>query len=276
MTLDFTKDNLSIWKILAVSCTLFMQYLKEISIMVAVVYIPLNCILLIINNASPDMEFVEYLKIINRLEAIIGIIATLGIATFLMKKFKNEETSSMDSLKEWLKSYGRVFWANLITWLMIIFLTLLFIVPWIIYWVYWMFVTFIVLVYKKNSSEAREYSKNIVKWRWWKIFWYSVVFWLLGAIGGFTIGFIEGCILWFIEWSLDASADQLIYIDNWMRLVFDTFLDIALSFFTIVSLIFFLAFDITKSTDNVIQENEWKDNTLEFTEETRIDEIKTN
>ena len=65
-----------------------------------IVYIPVDLILLAADNISPYMALQSQWKMINYLETLIGIIATLGIAVFLIKKMNNEETTPMESIKE--------------------------------------------------------------------------------------------------------------------------------------------------------------------------------
>ncbi len=252
MDLNFTKQNISLSRILAVSWMLFTENIKQIAIITIIVYVPINWILLIIENSSPNIDIQDHMRMINFLESFIGIIATLGIVELLSMKLKNKESSIQDSLILWLKSYGKVVWTSFITWIMIGFLTLLFIIPGVIYSIYWMFVIYIVIIHKLNSSESREYSKNIVQWRWWKAFWYTIVFLFLGSILAFLLNLINWITYWFIWWIYNFSISSFLYFDIVYTLIFNTLIDICFSYFSVVFFIFFLAFDATK--ENTLNE----------------------
>jgi uncharacterized membrane protein len=65
---------------------------------------------------------------------------------------------------------------QLLTALAILGLTLLLVVPGIIFAVYWAFTQQIATLTDKSGRDAMKYSKELVKGRWWKVVGYSLLF----------------------------------------------------------------------------------------------------
>ncbi|MDP3793544.1 MAG: hypothetical protein Q8R07_02210, partial [Candidatus Uhrbacteria bacterium] len=136
------------------------------------------------------------------------------------------KTALKASLSRWLPAIG----TNIILGIFLVGLLLLFIIPGFIYSVFWGFATYAVILNDKSGREALRYSKSIVKGRWWKTFWYNIVFVFLMLLTTFVAGGILGFL-----------PDRGVF-----GIISDTLIDVAFAFFTVVLTIFFINFDHTK------------------------------
>lgn len=237
--LGFTEENTSLWNILAIAWKLFSENFKSIIIIVLIVYIPVDIIIFAINN-TPEIQLIDSIKFIGWIEVLIGVIATLAIAVFLTKKISWEAIWVRDALQDAMKNWGKVVWANIITWLIIGLLTLLFIIPWIIFWVYWTFVTFAVLFYGFNWAQARDHSKSLVDGRWWNTFGILLVIVLLPNIGLLIMSFVYYTLIEVI--GIDTLTIG-IYWNFWIEIINSILIDIVYSYFTVCSFVLFLAYE---------------------------------
>lgn len=233
MTQEIYKNQFSIGKILSESWKRFTENFQLILIITLIVYIPINIILSFIPIGESLENFGTYIRVIQILEGSIGIIATMAIAYAIKNKIDGKSISIGEAFRKSLSRWGAAIGTNIILGIFLLGLTLLLIVPGIIFYVYWIFVTFVIILNDKSGNDALDYSKQIVKGRWWTVAGYSIVFGILG----FIVGIIGGIPYWFLP------ENFLISIAS------NTIIDILMSFFTVVSTIFFINFDSTKKID---------------------------
>lgn len=99
-----------------------------------------------------------------------GFVNTF-LSYYLFIYYKNSSTitsfntliNTKTNINGVIKTFGSNFWRTLL-------LTLLFIIPGIIYTVYWSLATFVCVDKNLAGKPALDYSKNLVKGHWWKIF----------------------------------------------------------------------------------------------------------
>lgn len=235
------RKEIGISGILSESWRLFRENFWLIFIISFVVYIPINTILTFV----PVDQLLEqglrgiriYMRIIQFLEFLIGIIATMAIAYLVKARLDNKKISAWTALKEAVFKWPAAILTSFVTGISLLFLFLLLIVPGIIFAVYWMFVVYAVILKDELAFDAMSYSKSVVKGRWWKALGYSVVFGLLGLIVSLFLGFILGAISFFLPANIIGSG---------IDVIMTTFTDVISAFFTVVFVIFFLNFDATK------------------------------
>jgi hypothetical protein len=161
------------------------------------------------------------------------------LAIFLTWKIENQQITIKDSLHKALQSWGKVVLTNFITGIMIWLLTLLLIVPWIIYGTYWTFITYIVLFLWLTWEGARNHSKLLVTNRWWKTFGMVSVFFLLSFILWMTIGFVFYFFLWYFFYDFETFT----VAENFVVEMLKNFtIDILASYFTICLFVLFVAY----------------------------------
>ena len=233
MTQEIYQKQFSIGKILSESWKRFTENFQLILIITLIVYIPINIILAFVPIGESLENFKLFYWIIQIHEGLIGIIATMAIAYAIKNKIDGKSISIGEALKKSLSRWGAAIGTNIILGIFLLGLTLLLIVPGIIFDVYWIFVIFVVILNDKSGKDALDHSKKIVKGRWWTVVGYSIVFGILGFIV-LMIGVVP---FWFLPENFLTSIATA------------TLIDIIVSFFTVVSTIFFINFDSTKKTE---------------------------
>ncbi len=237
MKQEIYKKEYTIRKIISESWKKFEENFYLILLITLAIYIPINIILYfvpidaLIEQQGALRGIRTYVKIIQILEGLIGIIATMAIAYVIKTKIDGKTVSFGQALKKSLSRWPVAIGTNIMLGIFLLGLTLLLIIPGIIYYVYWIFVLYIVVLHDKSWKSALDCSKAIVKGRWWKVAGYSLVFALFSFIVGIIVGIIP---YWFLP-------------ENFLTSIFsDTLIDIVASYFTVVSVIFFINFDSTK------------------------------
>lgn len=237
MTQEIYQKQFSIGRILSESWKMFIENFQVILIITLVVYIPINIILSLVPIDDSMEGFKLYLRIMQILEGLIGIIATMAIAYAIKNKLEGKVVNAAEALKKALSRWGAAVGTNIMLGIFLLGLTLLLIVPGIIYYVYWIFVSLVVVLNDKSGKDALDYSKKIVEGRWWRVAGYSIVFAMLGII----VGVVVSIPYWFLP-------------ENFLiNIVTDTLIDILFSFFIVALTIFFINFDATKKPDEIVQ-----------------------
>lgn len=178
------------------------------------------------------------MKIIQILEGLIGIIATIAIAFVVQARINNEVITIGNAFKKALSKWGVVIGASILMGLYLFGLYILLIVPGIIFSVYWIFTIYTVILLDKSGKAAMDYSKELVVGRWWTTFWYSVAFGIMSFVVAFGLGYINGLII-----NIAPPSPVIQFILN---VFLSTDIDLGLSFFTVVYVVFFLHFERTK------------------------------
>lgn len=236
MEQEIYNKEYSIGKILSESWRKFKENFRLILLITLIIYIPINIIVAFIPiNTLMEQKgilqgFRTYMEVILALEGLIGIIATMAIAYAIKNKIDGRSISIGEALKKSFSRWGAAIGTNIILGIFLWGLTLLLIIPGIIYYVYWLFVLYVVILQDKSGKSALDYSKTIVKGRWWKVAGYSLVFWILSLI----VGIIAGASYWFLSNNFLTS------------IAIGTLINVVLSFFIVVFTIFFINFDGTK------------------------------
>ncbi len=246
MNQEIYKKEYSIGQILSESWKKFIQKFQLILLVTLAIYIPINIILFfvpfdaLLEQMGGIQGFRIYMKIIQILEGLIGIIATMAIAYIVKQKIDGKTINFKEALKKSLSRWPAAIGTNIILGIFLLGLTLLLIVPGVIYYVYWIFVIYVVILHDKSGKNALDYSKSIVRGRWWKVLGYSLIFGILTLIASLSIGFVEGIILGFLPENFVISIFEILL---------DSFTDFLLAYFTVVSVIFFINFDSTKKSE---------------------------
>ncbi len=183
--------------------------------------------------------FKLYLGVSQLIEGLIGIIAVMAIAYIVKAGVDGQVIGLGQALKKSLSKWLAVIGTNIMLSIFLFGLTLLLIVPGIIYGVYWVFSLYAVVFQNKFGKDAMNYSKAIVKDRWWRVIGYSLVIGLITVTMMLSLGFIL------------RAFSSFILPDNFSfniisSIISDTVIDFVSTFFTVGSVIFFINFDSTK------------------------------
>jgi len=231
---EIHKRQFTVGEIMAVGWKYFTQNWKLIFLITLAVYVPLNLILGLISLDSlvQSQGFMNalkiYLRIIELLELLIGIIAVMAISLVIKAKIDNKKIdfkyAMMQSLKKWPQAVG----TNILAGIFLIGLFLLLFVPGIIFYIYWIFITYVVILKNIWGYSAIKESKAIVQNRWWRTFGIALLFGILTIAVGLIVGGILGYII----------PDHFV-----TNIITETVIDLSLAFFSVLWVVFFINYD---------------------------------
>jgi hypothetical protein len=125
-----------------------------------------------------------YYTLVNIFFIIISVFLTLFVsAGFISTTLKKSKFSSSELIENAKPRYWKYFWFSIVLVIFIFLLTLLLIIPGIIFGIYWIFASYVFFDRKEKIRASLRQSREIVKGRWWNTFGYLI---LLGLI---LIGF---------------------------------------------------------------------------------------
>lgn len=125
------------------------------------------------------IQIPSWLMIIGGALAIVAVIAIVYIAIIyavsllhLIHQHIQWNNPSLKSVITYSRSLdlSKYFGLGLVKWLYLFWLSLLLLVPGIIYSIYWLFTSQIFVIEGLGYPEALDRSKKIVEWRWWNLF----------------------------------------------------------------------------------------------------------
>jgi hypothetical protein len=208
----------------------------KILIIILFIYIPINTIVLLIPvHESLLDDPVRLMQLYGRIyqffEAWVGCIATVGIAAIVEGTILGANLSWGDAMRKGFSRWGSAVGTSILAGLILLGLTLLLIVPGIIWAVYYMFWLYIVALRNIGGKTALDYSKNLVTGQWWRVLGIIIVITLADLITGLIVNIP----LWFLP-------DNLI-----VNVLSNTTLDAISSLFTVISIVFFLNTDYLKN-----------------------------
>jgi len=194
--MDLYSKNYSFWDLFSKTSEIFRNNFKYLLLISLIIYLPLNIILEYVSQfiLSEDFtlkEFSNYTKLAGFLQSVLWVIAEIFII-FLVKWYIDgkEETFNgylKNSFSFWWKGALANIYYSIMVWLLLILL----IVPWIIFAFYWIFFLQI-LVLKDKKVNYLKYSKELVKWKWWNIFWNIIVLYLILIVFSIWLWIIQG------------------------------------------------------------------------------------
>ncbi|MBM7623670.1 hypothetical protein [Sporohalobacter salinus] len=222
------QNKFSLKEVIKTSWRIYKNKFRTILLITLCIYVPINILLFIIRQAYPQMELRTYMDIIRLLEAIIGVIAVMGV-TYVVKEYINDKDIGFNvATGKAFSNWRRVFWTKFLGGIIVGLLTLVLIIPGVIWFVYYSFAIQIVILKNESGKNALDYSKDLVKGDWWRIF----LIWIFRI--GISIGL--GFLLSFF------SSNILI------DLITDTFMDIVDIYFVVIMTVMCLNLDFIKNT----------------------------
>lgn len=114
MKQEIYKKHFSIGRILSESWKRFTENFQLILIITLIVYIPVNIILSFVPIGESIESFKLYVRIIQILEGLIGIIATMAIAYVIKNKIDGKSIGIGDALKKSLSRWTTAIGTNII------------------------------------------------------------------------------------------------------------------------------------------------------------------
>lgn len=239
MFTDIKTRSYGLGKILSAGWKVYREKFRVIFPVILIIYIPVNIILLFVPGDSYGMlEF----RIATLLEFFVGIIAIMAIAKIVECSIEEKEITYGQALQYSLSRWGNSIGTEILGGLIVLGMTLLFIVPGIIWGIYYAFSLYVVTLRDIAGKEALDYSKTLVKGQWGRVFVILFVIGLLTGVTALAVGFVVGIPLAFIP---NAKI---------INIITDTGFDLVAALFTVMTIIFFLNTDYYKNINNKVEQ----------------------
>jgi len=164
-------------------------------------------------------------------EITFGVLGTVAVLYLTRQKIKGTidwKEITRHSLSRWAQTALTMILASIT----VVVLLVLGIIPGIIWAFYYVFITNAVVLRGYSGKQALNYSKSLVKGRWWRTAGFFITFFLIAILPPILLSIINGLLVEFID--LSAFAMQA------MDLFVSFFSYVCLSFPTIAGLVLFL------------------------------------
>ncbi len=234
---EVRSREFSLRDILTSSWSIFNDRFSTIGVITLLIYIPINIVLAFVSiDTLVEREglfrgFKLYLQIARLLEGLIGVLATMAIAYVVERLLAGEKIEYSPAMKKSLSRWKSVIWTGIVAGAIILGFTLLLIVPGIIWSVYYLFFIMVVALRDKRGKAALDYSKSLVKGKWWRVVGISL-----------GLGIIQIAAYAVIEIPFLFTPDGAV-----MDVISGTLMDLASSFFTVAATVFFLNLEYLKT-----------------------------
>ena len=199
------------------------------------IYLPLNTIFELLTVRQPTGAeqtwdvLQKALQISQVLEMFWGIFGTMALIYTVKVVITNTKSNVVDILVHVFSLGIKGIATNLLMTILLIGLTVMLVIPGLIYLVYWQFALTAVVLGGVSLNAALKYSKLLVKGRWWKTAQYS--FWIMTITLFATM----------IYSTIVIKGDNLI-----INIANDTILNFIAAFGTIAATLLFLNLEITR------------------------------
>ncbi len=193
----------------------------------------------------------------------MSILKAIAVIYITEKGFYNKSIDFRLLLKQSLSKWSSVFFVDLVTVVFVFGLTLLFIVPGIIYAIYWSFAVCATVLRDKTGTNALKYSKNLVKGRWWTVFGYFLIITFVVGLVAFGFSFIK-MLLFKVFFSVsfktmveaEKNKEFVPFSMTLFRAIFDFLQYFIFSFAAVAETVFFINLDEFKRAENEEQVQE--------------------
>jgi hypothetical protein len=241
-TVTVTKHELfarpyNLGDLLSLAWKLFSDNFKAILIITIIVYVPLNLISALFpvpapSGTTPNELARAWLDIVTSAAFILTTIITmlasvlvpLAIALLTRKYLDGQTLDYQAALKQaiprWLPGIGTTGLMSLL----LLGLSLFLIIPGVIFAIYWAFAIYVVMLNNKSGMAALNYSRQVVRGRWWRTLGYFIVF-----------GLISGMASWVINIPLAAYLSNPV-----VNFISSLLANIIFSFITVATVLLFL------------------------------------
>jgi len=229
-TQEIFKKQYEIGEILRDSWQKFVENFQIIMMISLLINLPVT---LFIHYGFTDKGFLFFLLIICTRILVLSI-AFCAIALVTKAAFEGRQLSLDEALKLSLKKWPLLIATRIMLSVFLMGLTVLLIVPGIIFGVYWAFSIMAVIFENQRPYESLQYSKRLVQGRWWDVCNYTVFF-----------VFISSLLAMLVNFSISLLS-MLAYTSVLFDVLGDIILSIVMPFFVVVSTVFYLNFNATK------------------------------
>jgi hypothetical protein len=187
MNRGIADTRFTLGEIVASGWDLYCLHLKRILPIFLAVYVPINIGLSFIPFADWTERYGElgsrmHMGIIQLTEFFIGTLATMALAKLVEESLYGHTITWLAALRHAVSRWGAAILTNLLAMLIVFGLTLLLIVPGVVWAIYYCFFLFVVALRGLSGKQALDYSKAMVKGQWWRVFGYLLAIQLLAIL----------------------------------------------------------------------------------------------
>lgn len=174
MKTRITTQRLSVGGILSEGWRLYRASFSRILPVILLVSFPKNVMLALIPFDSLAQNYgLRVLQLqqtsARLLELLIGSIATMAIAYLIEGAIRGQGVTWQESLRHGLTRWASAIGTGLLAGIIVLGLTLLLIVPGIVWSQYYAFGAYVVALRGIGGKAALDYSKKLVKGQWWRV-----------------------------------------------------------------------------------------------------------
>ncbi len=226
---DIFSTRFDLGKVIALGWEQYRKHLTSILPIFLLVYIPINIGLSFVPVDYLIEEhglrgFRIYMKLVQLTELLIGVVASMALARLIEASLMGQRITWKEALRHALTRWAASIGTGLLAGLIVFGMFLLLIVPGLIWSLYYSLFVYVVALRGLSGKSALDYSKNIVKGQWWRVFGYLFVIELIGAIVGLAV-----------------AAPFFFTPDNRiLDIASDTLADIVSALFLCMTIVFFL------------------------------------
>lgn len=170
------KRKLAFTDIINEGLKIFFFKFKDVFLLLVLLFVPFSFLnILFAENISLETNSATVVSVLLAIllllvQFIIGLISAMSIAVIMEKVVENQTISLLEAVKFSVSKCWRAFTTSLLASLIVMGLTILLVIPGVIYWTYYIFVLYAVALRDKHGKEALNYSKILVVGQWWRVF----------------------------------------------------------------------------------------------------------
>lgn len=234
--------ELSLGDIIDKSWTIFTGHFKVIALVTLMVYVPLNAAIAYLTATVDPLTNPFTVVFASIAIALIGMIAMIAIVRMTKDVADSVPLGEpMDEIQKAVPLWPKTLFTAIVTGLSVMVCFIL-IIPGIIFSVYWAFAVYATIIGGKSGFDAMNYSKSLVKGRWWKTLGYFIV-----------LGILQILIFWIITYVgtmvVDLFSSISSYVGIAIKVVVDSLMNVGFAYMTIISAVMYLGYEATKTED---------------------------
>lgn len=204
---DISEREFSLSEVMVRGWSVYCQQLKSITVLVLITSLPLSIIIRIVPKDILQLNYVMIPMLI--VGSFLSLIAVVGVIVLAENAVRNDnsEMGWRAAISKALTRFGSCAITSLLGGLIVIGLSLLLVIPGIIWIVYYTFVLQVVVLRGMRGKVALDYGKSLVKGRWWKIFWINLVLLLISMVIGFGQEYLSSLLPKALSIATDTGLD---------------------------------------------------------------------
>ncbi len=165
----------------------YMDNFKIIFMLLLVIVLPINIItfLLFGNASTPTVNFGFTNIIILFILSAISLVSMISIAYAIKQKIDKKSCDLKEAITFGFNKLMPALGTMILLFIFVFLLSLLLIIPGIIFAVYWTFALYVVIFKNVSGNSALSQSKELVQNRWWKTLGFLFIIGLIPTLIGF-------------------------------------------------------------------------------------------